>query len=89
MNRQKTGLALISGGIVGVIMCLIAEIFIYTNRLRSTATESFTVVGSTKVRTVMVGIENWIPLMIVVLLVISLCFFVIHIGIKMRNQNEN
>lgn len=88
MNRQKTGLGLITGGIVGVIMCLIAEIFIYANRLRSTTTESFTVVGANEVRTVMVGIENWIPLMIVTLLIMSMCFFVIHIGLQMRNQKN-
>lgn len=87
MNKRKMGTGLMAGGITGALLCLIGEILLYCNRLRPIETESFTVVGSGVSRTVMVGIENWIPLMLAVLLVMALCMVVIHIGIKLRRSN--
>lgn len=83
MNNKKSK-ALISGGAIGSIICSIAEIFIYHNRLREVETQSFTVVGSNEVRTAMVGIENWLPLVILFAILLGVCLFMMGIGFKIK-----
>lgn len=87
MNKKKMGTGLMAGGTAGAVLCLIGEILLYCNRLRPAETAAFTVVGSGDTRTVMVGIENWIPLMLAVLFVMALCLFLISIGARLRRSD--
>lgn len=88
MEKQKIGKGLVGGGIVGVIMFLIAEIYLYSNRLREVETESFTVLGSGQIHTITVGIENWLEIFIICLFMQAICLFVVSAGFRMMKSEE-
>mgnify|MGYP003300984812 FL=1 len=88
MEKKKIGKGLIAGGIAGSILCVVAEWFLYINRLREVETASFSVVGSNEIRTISVGIQNWLLLSIIVLLLLALCLFLLGIGFKLCNKNH-
>ena len=82
MKKKKIGKGLIAGGGVGIILC------VFANRLRQVESTAFSVVGSDEIRTISVGIENWLSLSIIMLLLLALCFFLLSIGLKLCGENH-
>lgn len=85
MKNRKSN-ALIIGSVIGIVLCAIAEVFLFSNRLREVETQSFTIVASNEVRTMMVGIENWLLPFIIIAILLAVCFFVMSIGFKMKGK---
>lgn len=87
MDKKRLGYGMIAGGTIGGILCLMAEIFLYKNRLREVTTSSFTVVGQPE-RVITVGIENWLSLFLLSLFILGICFFIVSIGFHLIKNNQ-
>lgn len=89
MQMRSAGNGLIAGGITGVILFGVAAIFLWKNRLREVETSAFTITGSGQTRIISVGIENWLPLLILSIIFVILSLVLVGIGMNYRNQKPD